>query len=96
MAYWKSQRLDIVISPGFGCQAFPHGKSDVLSVAAAYTFIWNFLDMPVGSLPITCVRQDEQNYNSKYNDIITKELKNVAKNSQGLPVGVQIVGAPGH
>ena len=49
-------RLDLVICPGFGCQAFPHTKSDLLSVAAAYTFIWNVLDMPVGSVPITCVR----------------------------------------
>ena len=49
-------RLDLVICPAFGCQAFPHTKSDLLSVAAAYTFIWNVLDMPVGSVPITCVR----------------------------------------
>jgi len=56
ISYWKKNRLDLVISPGFGCQAFPHTKSDLLSFAVAYTFIWNILDMPAGSIPITLVQ----------------------------------------
>lgn len=72
ISYWKNNSLDLVICPGFGCQAFPHSKSDLLSVAVAYTFIWNLLDMPVGSIPMTVVQENEQHYESRYNDLITK------------------------
>jgi len=69
--YWKDNKLDFVITPGAGCQAFPHGKSELLGLVCAYTFIWNILDHAVGSMPITTVRENEQVYQSRINDMIT-------------------------
>ncbi len=54
--YWKSNKLDFVLCPGFGCQALPHQKSDQVGLVAAYAFAWNVLDMVAGSIPITLVK----------------------------------------
>ncbi len=47
-----------MICPGFGTHAYLHGKSEKTSLSVAYTFIWNVLDMSVGSMPVTAVRGD--------------------------------------
>lgn len=67
--------MDFIICPGFGSQALRHGFAKQTSLAVAYTFIWNVLNLPVGSLPITVVKHDEQVYESRYDDMITKVLK---------------------
>jgi len=54
--------------PGFATQAPNHGASKDGFACAVYTFIWNFLAMNVCSLPITVVREQEQYYESKWND----------------------------
>ena len=56
--YWKQNKLDFVICPGFGSQAFPHGKSEKLGLTGAYTFIWNVLDMVSGAMPVTVVQEN--------------------------------------
>lgn len=56
--YWRNNNLDFVIAPGFGCQALLHGKSEKTALAVSYTFIWNVLDMAVGSMPVTVVREN--------------------------------------
>jgi hypothetical protein len=50
--------------------------------------------MTACSLPITLVREDEQYYESKWNDEFTKAVKKSAADSKGLPVGVQVIGLP--
>jgi hypothetical protein len=49
--------------------------SDELSMACFYASIWNLLDMTAGSMPVTIVKQDEQQYNCEYDDMVTKMLK---------------------
>jgi hypothetical protein len=49
--------------------------SEELGLACFYTSIWNVLDMSTGALPVTVVGQNEQNYESEYNDLVTKLLK---------------------
>jgi len=45
-------------------------------LTAAYTFIWNLLNLPAGIVPVTKVKPDEQEYkNDNYNDYITKNMK---------------------
>ena len=51
--------LDAIIMPGFAMPAVKHGFSNDLPSAACYTFLWNILDFPAGSLPITTVNNDE-------------------------------------
>ena len=58
--YWFDQKIDIALCIGFGSQAFLHRNSEFTSLAASYTFIWNVLEMTVGSLPVTTVRENEQ------------------------------------
>lgn len=80
--------------PGFGSQACLHGYSEKTSLAAAYTFMWNVLGTTVGSMPVTLCREDEEVYESVHNDEMTQKLKETAKGSAGLPVGIQIIGLP--
>jgi fatty acid amide hydrolase len=61
-----------------------------------YCYIWNYLNFPVGVVPITTVREDEQHYESQYTDRLTEELVATMHGSAGLPVGVQVVGLPWH
>jgi fatty acid amide hydrolase len=86
--------LDFIICPGFGSQALRHGFAKHTSLAVAYTFIWNVLNLPSGCIPVTVVRNDEQVYESRYDDMITKALKESARGSAGLPVGIQVIGLP--
>lgn len=76
--------------------AFLHGMSVKLNQACSYTFVYNNLNVPVGTLPVTTVRPDEQVYADKRNahDTITAAAVANSVNSAGLPVGVQVVGAP--
>ena len=92
--YWKENKLDFIICPGFGAQAFKHGMARQTTLAVAYTCIWNLLNLPVGSVPVTVVRNDQQVYESRYDDMITRALIESAQGSMGLPVGIQIVGLP--
>lgn len=50
--------------------------------------------MSAATTPVTVVRQDEQHYESVWNDDITKVIQKSVLDSAGLPVGVQIVGLP--
>ena len=49
--------------------------------------------MPAGIIPITKVLEEETNpedYADRYNDVITKKMRNSIKDSQGMPIGVQV------
>ncbi len=92
--YWREQKLDLMVTPGFGSQACLHGYSETTSLSAAYTFIWNVLGTTVGAMPITVTREDEEVYESKHNDDITTKLNETVKGSVGMPVGIQVVGLP--
>ncbi|MEL6803777.1 MAG: hypothetical protein AAFO91_08365 [Bacteroidota bacterium] len=48
--------------------------------------------MPAGICPVTLVEEDEQVYESKHNDPITTNLKEIMADSSGIPLGVQIAG----
>jgi Asp-tRNA(Asn)/Glu-tRNA(Gln) amidotransferase A subunit family amidase len=73
--YWRKNKLDFIITPGFGSQACLHGYSETTSLAAAYTFIWNVLGTTVGLMPITVTNPDEEVYESKHIDDMTKKLQ---------------------
>jgi hypothetical protein len=59
MKMWKENKLDIIIGTGFGSQAQIHTFSKDINLTAAYTFIYNSLELPSGCVPITRVREDE-------------------------------------
>lgn len=95
---WEDNKLDLLICPVIGLPAIPHGESSNLTVACSYTFLFNTLHMPAGSVPVTHVQKDEAHYTCP-----THQMDKFAKASikamtapdvVGLPVGVQVVGMP--
>ena len=87
-------QLDAILCPGLALPAFPHGMSVLLNQACSYTFLWNLLDMPAGTVPVTRVREDEQLYEAGANDSIAKAARRAMKGAAGMPVGVQLVAPP--
>lgn len=68
----NEQKLDLVIAPGFGCQAPLNSITGDITFPSVFGHIWNMLDMTVGCVPVTTVREDEQFYESKHKDMMTK------------------------
>jgi fatty acid amide hydrolase len=93
-AAWQAEELDAVICPGFGTPALLHGGSKDLTIAASYTFFWNIMHYPAGSVPIGLTEDHEVKYESGIRDAFhAKAVEHVA-GSVGMPVGVQVVGLP--
>jgi Asp-tRNA(Asn)/Glu-tRNA(Gln) amidotransferase A subunit family amidase len=92
--YWRKNQLDFVICPGFGLQATNHGFSKECDLVAAYTYIWNVFAMTSCSLPVTITREDEQYYESHWEDDFTTAIRGTVGTSAGLPVNIQVVGLP--
>ena len=82
--------VDGILMPGYPTVAPQLYKSDVTQ--ACYLMVFNFLRMPAGICPVARVQEDEQFYESKHNDPITKNLKEIMHDSLGMPLGVQIAG----
>lgn len=75
--------------------AFPHELADDIGlspVGARLAIYWQF---PSGTLPVTVVREDEQSFEEKvHNDKFTQLIKESMKDSQGMPVGIEVIGTP--
>ena len=88
----NEQRVCALLAPGVPTPAFKLQLSNKCLLANMYTFAWNYLDMPTGVIKVCNVREDEQFYESKYNDELTKCLKLNAQDSKGMPMGISVVG----
>ncbi|CAD8088821.1 unnamed protein product [Paramecium sonneborni] len=78
------QGIDVIISPAFGLPAIIY-------------LMWNVLDFPAGSLPITTVQNDQDlEIPGKQNswDVIYRFMKNDLQGAIGLPVNVQVAALP--
>jgi len=100
-AAWKAAGIDVLLAPGFGTPALPHGSFPFSSFAASYTFLWNLVDYVAGALPVTTVQEQDV--------LVTKEDVNIStmnstrllerelealydlKEMKGLPIGVQLI-----
>lgn len=89
--WWKENQIDAIISPGFGTPALKHGMAQELFIYCCYMFVWNVLDYPVGAVPITKVKKEEETYEDlTHRDRITDVMKECCKGAEGLPVGVLV------
>ncbi|CAD8092541.1 unnamed protein product [Paramecium sonneborni] len=91
------QGIDVIISPAFGLPAVKHGGSKELAFAALYTWMWNVVDFPAGSLPITTVQNDEDlEIPGKQNswDLVYHFMKKDLQGAIGLPINVQVAALP--
>jgi Asp-tRNA(Asn)/Glu-tRNA(Gln) amidotransferase A subunit family amidase len=56
-----------------------------------YIFIWAILYYPSGTIPITTVKANEQDFSDHHNDMWTNLIKETAKGSEGMPISVQVI-----
>ena len=92
--FMEEKDIQMMLAPGMVTPAVLHGTSNDNNMQAVYTFMFNLLDFPTGVLPITRVAEDEQYYETKYDDLIAKSFEENMKNSAGLPVGIQVAALP--
>eukprot|EP01124_Arcella_intermedia_P010454 TRINITY_DN1695_c0_g1_i4.p1 TRINITY_DN1695_c0_g1~~TRINITY_DN1695_c0_g1_i4.p1 ORF type:complete len:585 (-),score=128.72 TRINITY_DN1695_c0_g1_i4:541-2295(-) len=65
---------------------------DVLALVAG-TFLYNVINFPAGIVPVTTVKQEDIRPRTE-RDLWDKAANRIDANSQGLPVGVQIIARP--
>lgn len=53
------------------------------------------LQYPVGCMPVTTVKAEEQSYRDYHDDNITRLARENMQQSLGLPVGIQVASYPG-
>ncbi|CAH8839787.1 unnamed protein product [Trichobilharzia szidati] len=94
--------LDAIICPVFPFPAFPKSaKSLFVTPAIAYTILYNMLDYPAGTVSMGRVNKEDikqsktlaENY-KRTGDRFHCEVFKHQELSEGLPIGVQIVGKP--
>ena len=90
--YLDSKNVKMLLAPGLCTPAIYHGSSNECCVQVIYTLMFNLFECPTGALPITRVKEDEQYYETKFNDVPALSLEKNMKDSEGLPVGIQVAG----
>lgn len=86
--------LDAWLAPVSGLPPLRHSHASHLILSSVYTMLFNVLNYPAGSVPITFVRPDEETYECGHRDEVNKYAKETMRNSKGLPIGVQIACKP--
>jgi fatty acid amide hydrolase len=89
---WQSKELTALLSPVFPLCALKREHSSSVDQFLEYTAIWNLLGYPCGVMPVTKVTTSEQFFRDHFNDTLTRVLDSSAADSEGLPVGVQLIG----
>ena len=90
--YWQGLNLDAAICPIWPLVAPLHESTVKIAPAFSYSFFWNLLDFPAGVVPIKLVEKGEDIYRYHKNDSYIKVAQEIMKNSEGLPVCLQVVG----
>ncbi len=96
-AAWVSQDIDVVIGPGFPFVAPPINYPAAYLAAVPCVGVYNCLDFPVGSVPVTNENAEDQARLDDYHisdhfDILDAKLRDGLRGAEGLPLGVQVVG----
>nr|CAH0098965.1 unnamed protein product [Daphnia galeata] len=97
LSYWRELELDLCIAPCFACPAPRSVDVAKLSPALSYTSLYNFLDFPVGILPIDKENVEDQTkleIEYKYFDAVCKLVKMTTKGATGMPLAIQMIGLP--
>lgn len=95
-ALWKEKELDAMLAPGFSLPAPPHAAPSKISPAAFTTMIYNLLNLPAGTVPVTEESEQDQAQLKYYrtDDVYFKLVKKATLGATGMPIGVQIVSLP--
>jgi fatty acid amide hydrolase len=87
----RRQRLDALLGPVSPAPALKHGEF-FANYSLMYTGIYNLLGVPAGTVPVTRVRPDEIPRGELPRDWVERAVWRCQQDSQGLPIGVQIIG----
>jgi len=86
---------DALVCPVSALPALRHGTAARLLLAAAPCFLANLLDLAAGAVPVTSVRPEEERGRAASWDPVLRAAAATDRGSRGLPVGVQVIAAPG-
>ena len=86
------QRFDAVLCPVSAVPALRHGTAARLMAAASPRLLANLLDLPAGVVPVTRVAATEQACRRWSLDRVERAAAATDRDSEGLPVGVQVLG----
>lgn len=90
---WNDAHIDAILCPATATPAPLLGETGDFTPAACYTTRYNVLNLPAGVVPVTRVRADET-ARTLLLDRVDKRAARFEKESDGLPVSVQIVARP--
>ena len=87
-------KLDAILLPGFASCAPKLGQIGKLQYCFSFNSSWNSIAYPVGSLPVTTVMRGQTEFEDEFNDFYTNGIRSALKDSEGMPVGIQIAAVP--
>lgn len=87
--------LDALLCPAHATPAMPHGLSGDFALAGVASMMFNLVQFPAGVVPVTTVQADEVT-RPPAKGRTEGVAATIEAQSQGLPVGVQVVGRPWH
>jgi fatty acid amide hydrolase len=94
LAKMRAEGVDALVGPTAALPALPLGWSERLNPYALYTFIFNLVKFPAGTVPVTYVRANEQTLNDPVKDVLSATATASMRGSEGLPVGAQVAAPP--
>ncbi len=86
-------QIDVVLCPTYTTPALPHGMSKNFTLASSPAMVWNVVQFPAGTVPVTRVRPEET-VRPHPRDLLERHAARVDAQSEGLPVCVQVVAHP--
>jgi len=94
--YLTESNIDLILMPTTPIPSIIKDTGNAISpLCISYCRIFNGMDFPSGTIPITTIREDEQIYEDNYcHDKPYFEMKKNMENSKGLPIGLHVIGKP--
>jgi len=89
---WEEEGIDALVCPAMPTPPVPLGMAKDFTLSFCYLARYNVLNMPAGVVPVTRVRPDETR-RTRVSDRLDRRAAEVEARSEGLPVGVQVVGS---
>ncbi|MBS2023667.1 MAG: amidase [Deltaproteobacteria bacterium] len=86
-------RVELLLTPPFATPALEHLTSGEFLLGGTYAMLFNELQLPAGTAPVTRVRDNEL-APQRTQLRLEKVASRIDAKSKGLPVGVQVVGRP--